>query len=180
MNPRVEKSINRIASEARDRYQAWLDGARSQTEQAAGRVKKGKKSVKTLSQLGVKLTGVSHRATSKVLRQQAKLVEHQIDAFASRLTTAARADGLVDLLRGQLRLVPENASLFVSDTRDTLAIVAGAGGEMRDILVGTVTDVRKKASAPKTTKSKKAPAKTAKPTAERPAATATPESKAAA
>lgn len=153
MNPRIQSSINRIADEARGRYQAWLAGARSQTAEAAGRVKKGKKPVKTLSQLAIKLSGVSHRATNKIVRQQTKLVEHQIDAFAGRLQAAARAESLADLFRAQFRMVPENASLLLADSRATLSIVADAGGEARDVVLATIEGLKKKATAPRTTRS---------------------------
>lgn len=145
MNPRVESSINRIADQARDRYAAILDGARSQTEQAAGRVRKGKKPVKTLSRLGVKVTNVSHRATTKVLKQQTKMVENQIDALAGRLRTAAHAETIRDLVKGQIRLIPENTAQFVSDSRAALTIVAEAGGEIREILAETVSELRGRA-----------------------------------
>lgn len=153
MNPRIESSINRIADEARGRYEAWLTGARNQTSEVAGRVKKGKKPVKTLSQLAIKLSGVSHRATNKIVRQQTKLVEHQIDAFAGRLQAAARAESLTDLVRRQFQLIPENASTLLADSRATLSIVADAGGEARDVVLATVKDLRKKATAPRTTRS---------------------------
>ena len=126
------------------------------TEQAAGRIRDGKKPVKTLSRLGVKLTDVSHRATAKVLKQQTTLVENQIDALAARLRTAAKADNLSDLVRGQIRLIPVNTSQFLTDTRASLAIVADAGGEVRQLLAGTVADLRGRG---------KAPAKAAKSTA---------------
>lgn len=177
MNPRVQRSIDRIAGQARLRYSAWLASARTQTRQAAGRVRDGKKPVKTLSRLGVKLSDVSHRTTSKVLKQQAKLVEHQIDALAVRLHSAARAENLGDLLRTQLRLIPANASQLLTDGREALSIVAGAGSEVRELVAGTVAELRgekpaaaaKKAApkpkraAKKTPAKRKAPARKAAP-----------------
>lgn len=161
MKNRVQSQINRIANEARGRYQAWLDGARSQTEQVAGRVRDGKKPVRTLSRLGVKLTDVSHRTTAKVLKQQTTMVEHQIDALAGRLRNVAHADSIVGLVRDQVRMIPDNASQFMSDTRATFSIVAGAGGEVRKIIGTTVSELRgaSPAAASKGRK-KKAKAKT--------------------
>lgn len=161
MNPRAESSINRIADQARGRYTAWLDSARAQTEQAAGRVRKGKKPVKALSRLGVKLSDVSHRTTAKVLKQQAKMVENQIDAFAGRLRTAAQAKTIGDLVRGQIRLIPENASQFVTDSRVAISIVAGAGSEARQLIAGGVSELRGRTQTR---------TRTAKPATKRPAA----------
>lgn len=168
MNPRVESSINRIANQARGRYAAWLDSARSQTAQAAGRVSKGKKPVKTLSRLSVKLSTVSHRTTTKVLKQQTKMVEHQIDALAGRLRTAAHAETIGDLVRGQIRLIPENTSQFVNDSRAAFSIVADAGSQVRQLIAGTVAELRGRTAArPKPTAPK---AKTKTKTKTKPAA----------
>jgi len=162
MNSRVENSISRIAEQARGRYATALKNARNRTEIAADRVTDGKKSIKTLSKLSLKLTAVTHRTADKVLKQQIKMLEHQIDAFAGRLTAAAEATDLRNLVKTQFRMVPENASLFVNDARSALGIVAGAGAEVRDLLKGTVQDLRgtkkavvKKATARKATKPRK-------------------------
>ena len=148
MNPQVERSLSRIADEARDRYNTLMDNARSRTEKAAGRVRKGKKPVQTLSKLGVNLSKVSHSTTAKVLKQQGKMVEHQIDALATRLRTAAQAGSLRELLRDQVRLIPVNTSQFVTDTRASLSIVASAGGDVRELLAGTAAELRGKTSVP--------------------------------
>jgi hypothetical protein len=178
MNPRVESSINRIAEQARSRYAAMLGSARNQTEQAAGRIRDGKKPVKALSRLGVKLTDVSHRATAKVLKQQTTLVENQMDALAARLRTAANADNVRDLVRDQIRLIPANASQFLTDTRASLAIVAEAGGEVRQLLTGTVSDLRGRGKTPaKAAKSTVAKAKAKTRSAKKVAAKATTKTK---
>ena len=162
MNPRVERSINRIAEQARSRYVAMLDAARNQTEQAAGVIRNGKKPVKTLSRFGVKLTDVSHRATARVVKQQAVMVEHQIDALATGLRAAANADGLGDLVRGQFRRIPATASQLLTDGRATLSIVAEAGGEVRQLVAGTVAELRGRSKAPRKASKKAAPTKAAK------------------
>jgi phasin family protein len=137
-----------------------LDSARSQTEQAASRVQDGKKPVKRLSRLSLELANVSHRATSKVVKQQARMLEHSIDAVAGRLHKAANADTVVDLVRGQFRLIPEDASRILRNTRETLSIVAGAGTEAGQLFRGTVAEL-----TGRSTKSKKAKKAAAKPKA---------------
>jgi phasin family protein len=101
------------------------------------------------------------------LKQQTKMVETQIDAFASRLHAAAGATGLKDLVDTQVRLIPKHASRFVGDARETLNIIAGAGQEVGTLLKGTVAELRgvsksvvKKATVKKAT-AKKATAKKA-------------------
>jgi len=154
MNSQVENSMSRIAEQARARYVTALKNARQRTEKVADRVSDGKKPIKSLSKLSLKLTAVTHRTADKVLKQQTKLLEHQIDAFAGRLSAAAEATDIRDLVKTQIRMIPENAALFVSDTRSALGIVAGAGAEVRDLFKGTVQEFRgaKKAAAKKTKK----------------------------
>jgi hypothetical protein len=174
MNARVETPITRIATEARGRYEAIVATARSRTEKAADRVVEGKKPVQTLSKLGLKLSAVSHRTADRVLKQQARMVEHQIDAVAHRLSAAAGAKSLGELIRTQVRLIPANASRFAEDTRETLAIVAGAGGEVRGLLAETVGEIRgrRRAAAKKPAAARKPAAKkaTRKPAAKKAAA----------
>jgi len=173
MNLKLENSISQIAEQARGRYYALLNGARQRTENAAGTVTKGKGPVKTVSKFGLKLTAVSHKTADKVLRQQARMVDHQIDAFSSRLHAAAKATDIRDLVGTQMRLIPENASRFVSDARDTLSIVTAAGQEVGQIVKGTVAELRGK------TPVRKAAKKTAKKTVKK-AARKAPAKKASA
>jgi phasin family protein len=182
MNQNVENAISRIADDARARYAELLHDARQKTEQAAGQVTRGKKPLKTISRLGLKLTAVTHRTADKVLKQNTKLVEHQIDAIAERLKAAADARDLRELVGTQVRMIPESASRMASDAREALNIVVGAGGEVGQILQGTAAELRGKSPATKARAAKKparkkaarktsrksAPAKTA-PIAEAPA-----------
>ena len=164
MNQQIEKSISRIFDQAISRYQALLTGARQQTGIVASRVVRGKRPVKTISKLSLKLTAVTHRTADKVLKQQAKMVENQIDAVAGRLRAAAQSRNLRELVGTQIRLIPVNASQFAKDTRATLSIVAGAGNEVGGLVKNTVAELRgvpvaKTPKAPR--KKKKVAAKTA-------------------
>ena len=176
MNLQIENTISRIADEARGRFNKILKDARYQTQSAADAVSKGKGPVKTVSKLGLKLTATTHKTADKVLKQQTKMVENQIDEFASRLHAVAGATGLKDLVDTQVRLIPKHASRFVGDARETLTIIAGAGQEVGSLLKGTVAELRgvskpvaKKAKAKKAKAApKKTPAK--KVAAKKPAA----------
>ena len=158
MNLQIENSISEIAQKARGRYEDAVKGARESTEKAAGRVSKGKKPVKTISRLGLKLSGVSHRTANKLWKQQTRLVEGQIDAVAGRLKAAADAEDLRDLVKTQIELIPENTGRFADEAREALKIFKGAGGEIRELVKGTVAELRgetpvtSKATARKTTR----------------------------
>ena len=142
MNLQIEDSISQIADKARGRYEDAVKGARQSSEKAAGRVSRGKKPVKTISRLGLKLNGVTHQTANKLWKQQTRLVEGQIDAFAGRLKAAADAEDLRDLVETQIRLIPENTARLADDAREALKIVKGAGGEIRELVKGTVAELR--------------------------------------
>lgn len=172
MNPKLENTTSRIADEARGRYASLVRQARRRTEFAADRVVMGKKPVKTMSGLGLKLTAISHKTAEKVLQQQTRLVEHQLDALAGRLKAVADARSVGDLVRTQIRLIPKNVSKLAEDTRGTLSIVANAGWEVRDVLKNTIAEfrsvpARKKPAARKTAAKKAASGKVTKKTAKK-------------
>jgi vacuolar-type H+-ATPase subunit E/Vma4 len=142
MNAKFENTRSRIADEARGRYAKLVRQARRRTESAADRVVLGKKPVKTMSGLGLKLTAISHKTADQVLQQQTRLVDHQIDALVGRLKAVADASNVADLVRTQIRLIPQNVSRLAEDTRGTLSIVANAGVEVRDVLKNTIAELR--------------------------------------
>jgi len=149
MNAQVENKISQTADEARDRYRRMLADARVRTVKAAGAVSKGKEPVQAVSKASLKISAISHKMTEQVLKQQTRLVEHQIDAFAGRLRAAAEASNLRELVATQLRLIPQSASRFVEDTRETVTIVADAGQQVGEVVKGTVLALRGSKPAPK-------------------------------
>ena len=159
MKLQIEDKISEIADKARERYDEALDRARANTKKAAGRVSKGKKPVRTVSRFGVRLSGVSHRTVNKLWKRQTKLVEDQFDAVADRLKAAANADDLRNLVETQVELIPDYASRFKVELRESIDIVKGAGSEIRDILTDTVKELKgEKKTVRKAAESKK-PAK---------------------
>lgn len=142
MNTKIENTISRISEEARGRFTSLLTNARRQTKAAANTVAKGKQPLNAVSKFGLQLTAHSHKTADKVLKQQTKLVENQINAFATRLSAAASATDFRNLLVTQIRLIPTNASQLVSDTRETFIILASAGQELGSMVKSSVTGFR--------------------------------------
>jgi hypothetical protein len=173
MNPQLEPSIDRIRSQARRSYQRFFNTVRTTSGQAAGRVKAGKKPLKTLNGLGLKLSGVSHRTADKLLTQQTRLLANQLDTLASRLDKAADADSIRAFLGTQFSMLPEQFGRLAADTRASLDIVVNAGSEARELLQGTVSELRgrnapaRKKATRKTTARKTAAKKARKTTAAR-------------
>lgn len=148
MNARIKQSIDRIASEARTRYEQLLTSARARTEQAAGRISDGKKPLNTLTGLGLRLSAVSYRTTEKLLKQHTRLVENQLDTLALRLNKAADAGSVRELVGTQIKLLPEQLGRLAADTRASFTIVAKAGAEAGNVVSGTIKSFGSRAKAP--------------------------------
>lgn len=169
MNLQVENAISKISSEAQDRYFEIVKEARKTTRSVASRVRDGKKPIQKFSKLGLKLTAVGHRTADKVLKQQTKLVENQIDAFAGRLKAAANAKDVRDLFGTQIRMIPENAARLVDDARASLNIVTDAGGEVGGIVRNAFAELRQPAPKPAARPAAKKTGKAAKKAGKKPA-----------
>ncbi len=167
MNAKIQEAISTISKRARARYADLLANARQTTQKAAGTVKKGKGPVKSVSKLGLKVTAITHRTADKLLKQQTKLVEKQIDAFAGGLRAAADAADVRSLLRSQVEMVPAGAARLVDNARESLRIIGIGGSEIGSVAKETVAELRgirstaKKAAAKSTTAKKKVAAKKA-------------------
>lgn len=128
--------------QAEQRVDDIVEAARSGAAQAADQLADTKKPVKTLTKASVRLSKISHQTTDRIIRQQAKILTGSIDAAMGRLQAAAGASDVNDLVLGQTRLIPEHASRLFGDLRDMADIVFGAGAEMREIALGTFTELR--------------------------------------
>ncbi len=172
MTPHARQAHASNETRAYNPYQTLLSAARKRAERAAARVAAGKKPVQKVSRLGLGLTALTHRTADKVLQQQQRLVDNQIDAFAARLRAAAAATDLSNLVGTQLRLIPEQTSRLARDTRATVSIVIGAGGDAGKLLRDAIAEmsgtapsaapVGKKAGETASRRAVRKPAKTAK------------------
>lgn len=162
MNAQIEQSMNRIADGARGRFRGMIDNARRGGQRAAATVAEGKKPVRTLSGLGLKLSAVSHRTTDRVVKQQTKLTVNQLDAIAERFESAAGATCLRDLVKKQFRITPAQFQRFANDARESFGIILEGGNEAREVVKGAVQELRAKQPKPRTKTARKAPAKKAR------------------
>lgn len=149
MNPQIEQSLDRLSVQAR-----------AGVRRAAATLRDGKKPLKSLSGVGLKLSAVSHRATDGWLRQQTRLAANQIDALADRFASAAAANGPRDLLRRQIEMTPGQFATLRADARDSFAVLAGAGRDARAVIAAGVASLREPAAP--VTKKRPAAKKTAR------------------
>jgi hypothetical protein len=160
----LENSLSRASEVTSQRLDAVISGAREGTDRVAGRVLERKKSVHQLSQFGIKLSRVGQKTADKLLKQQEKMIDRQLDGIARRLKAAAAAKDLPGLIRSQLPLLPEGPQGIVTETRATVGIFIDAGGEVRGLVRDTVAELKGETRpAKKKAARKKAPARKAAP-----------------
>jgi hypothetical protein len=173
MKNRIQNAIDEIATEARGRYDELLKGARQTTRDAAKQVGKGKAPLQTVTRLGLELTAVGHRTADNALKHNKKFLINRMDALTERLRTAAGAECVRDLVKGQLKLFPENVAQFRKDTRGAVDIAVKAGGEVRELFAGTVAELKGDKPASRARPAKKKAKRTKSPSTKKKAARST-------
>jgi len=95
---------------------------------------KGLKSpVRALARSGVKLSAVSLETAQNLIELQSEAVTAALTEAAQRLERAAKAANLVELVRGQIELIPATRDRIVGDANRTVAILRTAGREVRAV-----------------------------------------------
>lgn len=105
------------------------------------------KHVEALTNVGIRLSKLTHDTTDRVIRQQARIVTNGSDAVLGRLQAAADASDFKDFVLTQARLLPADATRLISDTRDAFEIMLGASAEVRDIVLDTAAELRGRTEA---------------------------------
>jgi hypothetical protein len=136
--------INQIQEFVAEQTSAWQDEMqkiRSQSvetvrETAVGSaetLKSLKSPVRTLARSGVKVTAVSQTAVASLIELQSDMLTSAITAAALRLERASRADGLLDLVRDQIEMIPASRDRIVEDGKRAVHIFKVAGRDLRGV-----------------------------------------------
>jgi len=89
-----------------------------------------KRPVRMVAHSGVKLTAVSQSTLASLIELQAEVVTAAMTAVATRLERAADADGVVDLLLEQARMVPASRERIVDEATRAVEILKVAGRDV--------------------------------------------------
>ena len=100
---------------------------------SAENIKSLKTPVRVFARSGVKLTTVSQTAMSNLIELQSDVLTSALTDVALRLERAARADGLVDLVRDQYEMFPATRARVVEDAQRAVHIFKVAGREIRNV-----------------------------------------------
>ena len=100
---------------------------------SADTIKGLKSPVRALARSGVKLVSVSQETVQSLIELQSEVVTAALSEAAQRLERVAKAENLVDLVRGQVELLPATRERIVGDASRTVAILRTAGRDVRAV-----------------------------------------------
>ena len=147
---------------ARKFGKAPVKAARAAAENSADGIKSLKSPIRAIARAGVQLTAVSQTAVQSLIELESDMLTAVLSDASARLTQAARADGLVELVRDQTGTLRATGERIVSDATRAVEIVTDAGQDIRKLATrayGTVVKAGegKPAKATRATKGKRAP-----------------------
>jgi hypothetical protein len=112
-----------------------VETVRETAVDSAETLKAFKSPVRTLARSGIKVTAVSQNAVASLIELQSDMLTSAITAAALRLERASRADGIIDLVRDQIEMVPASRARIVEDSKRAVQIFRTAGRELRGVAV---------------------------------------------
>lgn len=143
----VSEQTQALASRARKLGKAPVKSARAAAVLSADGITNLKSPVRAISRAGVKLATVSLTAVQGLIELESDMVTSTMSDAATRLKKAARADGVVELVREQAQTLRASGERIVGDATRAVEIVTGAGQDIRKIATQTFESVAKAGEA---------------------------------
>lgn len=134
MKKQIEKVLTKVADTARSGVNTAVDATQGRVGQAGKVVAKGKKPVQRVSKAGLAVNAITFRMSKELIELQSKSVQTGIDAVATRLREASRADSMRDLIGQQRSIVPSTANFYLESAKDAFSIVRGAASELGSVV----------------------------------------------
>ncbi len=162
-----------LAKRAQELRKKPVAAARDAAAKSAENLKSLKDPVRAFARSGVKLTTISQGTATSLIELQERIVASALNDAAAQLERAAASESLKDMLRNQASVLMDARERIVADMAQALAILRGAGSDVREVATRTYGNVagqtggktagkkggktaRKKASGAKTAKRKPA------------------------
>jgi phasin family protein len=150
-----------LAKRAQELRKKPVAAARDAAAKSAESLKSLKDPVRTFARSGVRLTTISQGTAQSLIELQERIVASALNDAAAQLERAAASESLKDMLRNQASVLMGARERIVADMAQALAILRGAGGDVREVASRTYGSVagktggKKKASGAKTAKTAK-------------------------
>jgi phasin family protein len=151
----MSEQTQALASRARKLGKAPVKSARAAAVRSADGITTLKSPVRAISRAGVKLATVSMTAVQNLIELESDMVTSTMTDAATRLKKAARADGIVELVREQAETLRASSERIVGDATRAVEIVTDAGHDIRRIAtqaIGSVAKVTEAVPAKRTTR----------------------------
>jgi phasin family protein len=151
----VNEQTQALAVRARKLGKAPAKVARAAAANSADGIKSLKSPIRAIARAGVKFTAVSHDAVASLIELESEMLTATMTDVATRLTRAARADGVVDLVRDQTETLRASGERIVGDATRAVEIVTDAGQDIRKLAAHAYESVVKQGEGKPTTKKAK-------------------------
>ena len=146
-----------LAKRAQELRKKPVAAARDAAARSAENLKALKDPVRAFARSGVKLTTISQGTANSLIELQERIVASALNDAAAQLERAAASESLKDVLSSQANALMGARERIVADMAEALAILRGAGSDVRDVATRTVGKTAgKKTSGAKTAKRKPA------------------------
>jgi hypothetical protein len=100
-----------------------------------------KSPVRLFARSGIKVTTVSQTAVQSLIELQSEMITSALTDMAMRLERAANAEGIVDLVKDQVDLLPATRARIVDDAARAVSIFKHASRDLRTVVAHTYEKV---------------------------------------
>jgi phasin family protein len=143
----VSEQTQALASQARKLGKGSVKSARAAAVRSADGITTLKSPVRAISRAGAKFATVSLTAVQGLIELESEMVTSSMTDAATRLKKAARADGVVELVREQAQTVRASGERIAGEVTRAVEIVMDAGHDIRRIATQAFESVAKAGEA---------------------------------
>lgn len=143
----MSEQTQALASRARKFSKGPVKSARAAAVNSADGIKSLKSPIRTIARAGVKFTALSQTAAASLIELESEMLTATMTDVATRLTRAARADGVITLVRDQAETLRASGERIVGDATRAVEIVTDAGQDIRKLATHTYESVVKAGEA---------------------------------
>jgi hypothetical protein len=122
-----------ISSQVKKFRKDSVETVRDAVSVSADNLKSLKSPVRVIARSGVKVTNVSQTAVASLIELQSDILTATLTGMALRLERAARADGIVDLMRDQIELTQATRGRVIEEAQRAAEIFKVAGRDLKNV-----------------------------------------------
>jgi hypothetical protein len=137
----VSEKTQALAEQVQKMRKESAESVREAVTGSAESLKALKSPVRLFARSGIKVTTVSQTAVQSLIELQSEMITSALTDMAVRLERAARAEGIIDLVKDQVDMLPATRARIVDDATRAVSIFKHAGRELRTVATHTYEKV---------------------------------------